>query len=250
VASVDLNADVGEEVGVPGDDDRLLAVVSSASIACGVHAGDEHSMRAALEAATRRNVVVGAHPSYDDRHGFGRRPVDVEPALLVAALEAQIGTLETLARRCGTRVRYVKPHGSLYHRMASDEVTAEAVIDAMGAFGDLVLLAPARSRAIAVAEGRGVGVAAEAFADRAYAPDGSLVARDEPGAVVTDPEAAARRALSLAVEGTVVATDGTLLELHPASICVHGDTPGAIEIATRVREALDAGGVALASFVS
>ncbi|HYA67882.1 MAG TPA: 5-oxoprolinase subunit PxpA [Acidimicrobiales bacterium] len=247
---VDLNADVGEGVGSPGDDDRLLALVTSASIACGVHAGDERTMRAALEASARRGVVVGAHPSYDDRDGFGRRAVDVEPARLVAGLEAQIGALDSLAHECGTRVRYVKPHGALYHRMASDHMTAEAVLDAMDEFDDLVLLAPAGSLAVTVAVDRNVVVAAEAFADRAYAPDGSLVSRSEPGAVITDPGDAAHRALSLALDGQIPATDGTLLALHPASICVHGDTPGALEIATRVRVALAAGGVAVASFVS
>jgi UPF0271 protein len=250
VTSVDLNADVGEGVGTGGDESRLLAVVTSASIACGVHAGDARSMRAAVEAAAGHGVVVGAHPSYDDRVGFGRRAMDVEPALLAAGLEEQIGALDTLARACGTRVRYVKPHGALYHRMASDEGIAGVVIDAMVGFGDLVLLAPAGSRAVAVAEGRGVEVAGEAFADRAYANDGSLLARHEPGAVVTDPETAAASALTLAVDGRVRAVDGTVLELRPASICVHGDTPRALAIATRVRAVLEASGVALASFAS
>jgi UPF0271 protein len=250
VASVDLNADVGEGAGADGHDGPLLDVVTSASIACGVHAGDERTMRTTLEAAARRGVVVGAHPSYDDRDGFGRRPMDVDPAELVAAVSTQIGALEALARDYGTRVRYVKPHGALYHRMAVDEPTALAVIEAAGGFDDLVLLVPAGSPAGDVAKRMGMAVATEAFADRAYLADGSLVPRHAHGAVLADPDEVAERAVALAVEGRVRTVDGTVLEIEPASICVHGDTGGALVIAARVRDALGAAGVGLASFVS
>jgi 5-oxoprolinase (ATP-hydrolysing) subunit A len=250
MVSVDLNADVGEGAGTDGHDGPLLDVVTSASIACGVHAGDQHTMRATLEAAARRGVVVGAHPSYDDRAGFGRRDMDVGPAELTALITAQIGALAALARECGTRVRYVKPNGALYHRMAVDEPTALAVIEAARDFDDLVLLAPAGSPAVAVARRADMAVATEAFADRAYLADGSLVSRQFPGAVLEDPDEVADRALSLATEGTVRTIDGAVLEMAPASICVHGDTGGALVIAERVRDALGAAGVTLASFVA
>ena len=247
--TVDLNADVGENAGADGDD-LLLDEVTSASVACGVHAGDPDTMRRTVEAATRRGVVVGAHPSYPDREGFGRRQMEMSPAQVTAEVLAQVGALDAIARGCGTRVRYVKPHGALYHRMAEDEACARAIAQACEQAGGLVLLAPAGSVAVEIAESVGVRVATEAFADRAYGPDGRLVSRAVAGAVLTDPEEVARRAVAIAVEHRVPATDGTTIAVTASSICVHGDTPGVEVLARRVRRALEGVGVALIPFVS
>ncbi|MDR3650215.1 MAG: LamB/YcsF family protein, partial [Acidimicrobiales bacterium] len=193
--SVDLNADVGEGAGgdsaagahgaAGGDraagDEVLLDLVTSASVACGVHGGDPGTMRRTVEAAARRGVVVGAHPSYPDREGFGRRPMDIAPAQVTTEVRHQVEALDSLARRCGTRVRYVKPHGALYHRMADDEECALAVADALRQVGDLVLLAPAGSRTLGLVASTGVRIATEAFADRAYRPDGRLAPRGAAG---------------------------------------------------------------------
>jgi UPF0271 protein len=249
VSSVDLNADVGEGVGADEGDDALLDVVTSASVACGVHAGDAATMRRSVEAASRRGVVVGAHPSYPDREGFGRRPMDQTPSQVTEEILAQVTALDAVARRSSTRVRYVKPHGALYHRMADDEAIARAVARACIEAGDLVLLAPAGSSAVAVAESAGVRVATEAFADRAYDPEGRLVLRTIPGAVLTDPVDVARRAVGIAVEHRLRAVDGTTINVTASSICVHGDTPGADIVARAVRRALEGAGVAVAPFV-
>jgi len=249
VICVDLNADVGEGVGTDGDVE-LLDVVTSASVACGVHAGDEATMRRTVEAAARRGVVVGAHPSYPDREGFGRRPMELSTAAITEEVLSQVTALDTVARELGTKVRYVKPHGELYHRMADDEACARAVVEALIALGDLALLAPAGSGAIDVARSMGLRVAAEAFADRAYEPDGRLVSRDIRGAVLDEADQVARRAVGIAVDHAVTAVDGSRLSLEASSICVHGDTPGATELARRVRAALEAAGVILAPFVS
>jgi UPF0271 protein len=244
---VDLNADLGEGA---GDDDAVLDVVTSASVACGVHAGDADTMRRTLQAAASRGVVVGAHPSYPDRGGFGRRDMELPAARVTEEVLAQLAALDAVARQVGTPVRYVKPHGALYNRMARDETCAGAVTEAVRQGGDLVLLAPAGSVAIEVARAAGVAVATEAFADRAYGADGALVSRREPGAVLTDAEVVVGRALAIAFEGAVTAADGTRVALEAMSICVHGDTPGAALLARRVRDALVAAGVSLRPFVS
>jgi 5-oxoprolinase (ATP-hydrolysing) subunit A len=250
VPAVDLNADVGEGADADGHDDALLDVVTSASVACGVHAGDPNTMRRTVEAAAQRGVVVGAHPSYPDREGFGRRPMDMAPAQVVEEVLAQVGALDAWARAFGTRVRYIKPHGALYHRMADDEACARALAEACHEAGELFLMAPAGSRAVDVAESAGVRVAAEAFADRAYDPQGRLVPRANPGAVLTDPEEVASRAVGIAVDHRVGAIDGTMISVAASSICVHGDTPGADVLARRVRRALEGAGVALLPFAS
>jgi len=250
VTVIDLNADVGEEASGPDGDGALLDVVTSASVACGFHAGDPSVMRRTLGDAVSRSVVVGAHPSYPDRAGFGRREMAISPARLTDDLLYQIGALDGLARAYGARVRYVKPHGALYHRMGGDEACARAVCEALLAYGSLALLAPWGSVAIAVAEHFGVEVATEAFADRAYRADGRLVDRGEAGAVVTNADVVAARAVTLAVDHRVEAVDGSSIPLAAASICIHGDTPGAAESARRVRLALAAAGVTLQSFVT
>jgi UPF0271 protein len=250
VPVIDLNADVGEEAGGPDGDGALLDVVTSASVACGFHAGDPSIMRRTLGDAVSRGVIVGAHPSYPDRDGFGRRPMEMSPTRVTDDLLYQIGALDGVARSYETRVRYVKPHGALYHRMGEDEACAQAVCEALRAYGQLSLLAPYGSVVIAVAEHYGVEVATEAFADRAYRPDGRLVDRGDAGAVVTDADTVAARAVTLAVDHRVEALDGSSITVAAASICIHGDTPGAAESARRVRQALAAAGVTLQSFVT
>jgi UPF0271 protein len=247
--SVDLNADVGEGLR-NGDDAALLDIVTSASVACGVHAGDPATMRRTVAAAVERDVVVGAHPSYPDRVGFGRRPMDLPPVQVTEEVASQVAALAAVARGCGTRLGFVKPHGALYHRMAEDEDCARAVAEAVRAAGDLVLLVPAGAATAAAVTAMGVEIATEAFADRAYGPDGRLVARTHPGAVLTDPEEVAGRARSIAVDHRVVAVDGTWVALEASSICLHGDTPGAAVLAGHVRRALEAAGVGIAPFVS
>ena len=244
---MDLNADVGE--GVKGDD-ALLDVVTSASVACGVHAGDRSTMRRTVRAALARGVVVGAHPSYPDRAGFGRRPMDLSPTRITEETLAQVRALQEVARTVETEVRYVKPHGALYNRMAEDDACARAVADAVRLAGDLVLLVPAGSSAVGVALAAGVRVATEAFADRAYTPEGRLVPRRDPGSVITDAEAVTMRALSIALSHVVAAVDGSMLTLDASSICVHGDTPGAARLARSVRDGLVAAGLTLRPFAS
>ncbi len=247
---IDLNADVGEDANGPDGDGAILDVVTSANVACGFHAGDPSVMRRTLGEAVDRGVVVGAHPSYPDRTGFGRREMEISPSRLTDDLLYQIGALDGLARTYATRVRYVKPHGALYHRMGEDEACAKAICEALLSYGNLALLAPSGSVAIAVAEHFGIEVATEAFADRAYGPDGRLASRSDPGAVVSDASEVAARAVTLAVEQRVRAGDGSWIPVSAASICIHGDTPGAAALAQAVHQALTAAGVVLQSFVT
>jgi UPF0271 protein len=250
VPVIDLNADVGEEAIGPDGDGPLLDVVTSANVACGFHAGDPSVMRRTLGDAVARQVTVGAHPSYPDRDGFGRREMEISPTRLTDDLLYQIGALDGMARTYASRVSYVKPHGALYHRMGDDEACAKAVCEALCAYGNLALLAPYGSLAVAVAEHFGVQVATEAFADRAYLPDGRLAPRSDSGAVVTDADDVAARAVTLAVDHRVAAVDGAWIPIDASSICVHGDTPGAVELARKVRNSLAAAGVELRSFVT
>ena len=242
---IDLNADLGE--GGPADRE-LLEVVTSASVACGFHAGDPGLMLHTAERAAAAGVVVGAHPSYDDREGFGRRPRDVDPRSLHALLLYQIGALEALARAAGTAVRYVKPHGALYNRAAADPAVADVVIGAVSAAGHHPLLALAGSPMVERARSAGLTVHEEGFADRAYAPDGTLVPRSERGAVIEEPGKVAEQALALALGTGVPVAGGRRVRLAAASICVHGDTPGALEQARAVRSALTGAGVTVRPF--
>jgi len=252
VVSVDLSADVGED---DAEDDgseelALFDVVTSASVACGFHAGGPGTMRRAVAAAARRGVVVGAHPSYADRDGFGRRPLDVHPGQVADEVVYQVGALDAVARAAGTRVRYVKPHGALYHRLVHDEHCARAVAEALRALGDLALVVAPGSVVLEVGAALGVAVVAEAFADRAYLPDGRLAPRSDPGAVLSDPTEVARRALSLALDGRVTALDGSEVSVAASTICVHGDTPGARTLAAVVRSTLEDAGVTVTAFAS
>lgn len=253
MARIDLNSDLGEGYGAwkMGDDVAMLAVVSSANVACGFHAGDPAGILSTLREAAARGVAVGAHVGYPDRVGFGRRPMDVAPADLEADVIYQIGALQGLARAAGTRVSYVKPHGALYNTIAHDARQAAAVIAGVRAVDpSLVLMGLAGAPVLAQARAAGLAVMAEAFADRAYRPDGQLVSRREAGAVLHDPDLVAARMLRLATEGVIEAVDGSILRLEAGSICVHGDSPGAVAMARHIRETLVQSGVTIAPFAS
>ncbi|MBO3088349.1 LamB/YcsF family protein [Cellulomonas dongxiuzhuiae] len=250
---IDLNADLGEGEGPwrlePPADAALLDLVSSANVATGYHGGDAATMALTCAGAVARGVAVGAHPSYDDREGFGRRRFDVPPAVLRAQVAYQVGALLAVATSVGARVTHVKPHGALYNAVVHDEDQAQAVVDAVAATDPtLTLLGLPGSRVLALARAAGLRVMTEAFVDRGYAPDGTLVPRGRPGALVVDPDEAARRAVRIAVEGVVVAVDGSVVELTPGSLCVHSDTPGAVGIARAVRAALAAAAVDVRPF--
>jgi UPF0271 protein len=250
---IDLNADLGEGFGVwrLGDDEALLELVSSANVACGFHAGDPATMRRVCARAAARGVAVGAQVSYRDLAGFGRRFLDVEPAELTDDLLYQLAALDGIARVSGTRVSYVKPHGALYNAAVTHTGHAQAVVDAVVGYDRrLPVLGLPGSELLRSAEAAGMRPVAEGFADRGYTPGGSLVPRREPGALVEDPALVAERAVRMATDGVVVAVDGTRLLMPVESICVHGDTPGAVAMAGAVRDALQAAGVALASFAA
>jgi UPF0271 protein len=244
--TVDLNADMGE---AQGDDATLVGLVTSANVACGFHAGDPMTMRATVHAAVRAGVAIGAHPGYPDRQGFGRRDLAATPAEITADVLYQIGALQAVCHAALTRVRYVKPHGALYNRAAKDAAAARAIADAVRLSDpSLVLLCLAGSLMIDVARDAGVATAEEAFADRAYAADGSLVSRAIPGSVLTDPTVVSARAVRMMTAGEVETFDGGTIRLRADSICVHGDTPGALEIVRAVRRALTDRGLTLAPF--
>ncbi|MEU4771189.1 5-oxoprolinase subunit PxpA [Micromonospora sp. NPDC023644] len=242
---MDLNADLGEGFGIwrLGDDTALLDLITSANVACGFHAGDASTMRRVCEGAAERGVAVGAQVGYRDLAGFGRRHIAYAFAELRDEVTYQLGALEAFCRLFGTRVRYLKPHGALYHAAACDEAQAAALVAAVGGYDDqLPLLCPPGSVLAQLAAGAGLRVVAEGFADRGYLPNGSLVPRTAPGALVTDPEEVAARAVRMATERCVVAVDGSVVPCPVESICLHGDTPGAVRCAELVRAALiDAG---------
>lgn len=251
MTTIDLNSDLGEGYGAwqMGDDAAMLDIVSSANVACGFHAGDPRGLMTTLEQAAARGVAVGAHVSYPDRLGFGRRNMDVAPDDLRADVIYQIGALQGLARAAGTRVTYVKPHGALYNTIAQDAGQGDAVIAAIRAIDpDLVLMGLAGAPILDRARAAGLRVVAEAFADRAYTPEGALVSRRQAGAVLHDPETVAARMVQLATTGVIQAVDGSDLHLRADSICVHGDSPGAVQMAAQIRQALLARGVTIAAF--
>jgi UPF0271 protein len=242
---VDLNADLGETVdGMPtADDEALFAVVSSANVACGGHAGDENSMREAVARAARFGVAVGAHPSYDDRAHFGRVRRDPEPLALRADVSAQLSALVA----AGADVRYVKPHGALYHAVVDDADQARAVVaavaDLSAVLGRPLPVLGLPGAITATAASAGLPFVHEAFLDRGYTAAGGLVPRGEPGALLGDPVHIAERAVRLVRDGEVVAIDGTLVAVDAASLCLHGDSPAAVAMARAVRAALDDAGV-------
>ena len=248
---MDLNSDLGEGYGhwTLGDDDALLEVVTSANVACGFHAGDPATIDRTVRRAVERGVAIGAQVSYPDLVGFGRRDMDVPPADLTADVLYQLGALEAFAKAAGSRVRYVKPHGALYNRIAGDPVQAAAVVEAIRRYDPaLPLLTLPGSAAMQAAGAAGIEAVGEGFADRAYTAEGRLQSRREPGAVLHDPDQVAARALRMATEGRVETVGGGEVAVEIRSLCIHGDTPGAVAMAKAVRAALDRAGVRLEAF--
>jgi 5-oxoprolinase (ATP-hydrolysing) subunit A len=248
---VDLNADVGESFGAYtiGDDEALLASVTSASVACGFHAGDPVVMTRTIQAAWRQGVVIGAHVGYPDLQGFGRRPMVLAPDELTAGVIYQIGALDAIARSLGARVRFVKPHGALYHKAAADRDVARALVAGVRAFdGKFPIVTLPDSAVVVEAAAVGVATVAECFADRAYTSAGALVSRSLPGAVIHDPDVVAARALAMATDGVIEAIDGARMQVRADSMCVHGDTAGAAALAATIRAALERAGVELKAF--
>lgn len=238
--AIDLNADLGESYGVwqLGDDTAMLAVVTSANVACGFHSGDPSTLRRTCAEAAARGVSIGAQVSYPDLAGFGRRFIDIDPTELRDAVLYQLGALDAFAQVAGTGVRYVKPHGALYHACTSHPDQAAAVVAAAHEYDpSMAILGAPGSPLLAFADELGLEAVPEAYADRAYRPDGTLVPRSEPGAVLDDPAAAAAQAVKILAEGWA------------RSICVHGDTPGAVAIASAVRAALEDAGAGIHPFV-
>ncbi|MFF1631247.1 LamB/YcsF family protein [Streptomyces sp. NPDC058272] len=248
---IDLNADLGEGFGRwrLTDDEQLLSVVTSANVACGFHAGDAATMRRVCELAAERGVRIGAQVSYRDLAGFGRRAMDVPSDELTAEVAYQIGALEVFARAAGTRVSYVKPHGALYNRVVHDEEQAGAVVEGVRlADATLPVLGLPSSRFLKLAERAGLPTVTEAFADRAYTEEGTLVPRARSGAVITDADTVVERSVRLARFGTVTSCSGERIPVRARSLCLHGDTPGAVELARRVRAGLESSGVLVTAF--
>jgi len=239
---VDLNADMGELSGA--EDEALMPHVTSASIACGLHAGDARVMRATVELARTHGVSVGAHPGFADREGFGRRNLQLPPREVEDLVLYQVGALAAIAASLGVRVRHVKPHGALYNDAAGDIGLALAIARAVRAIdGSIVLFGLAGSRLLEAGERCGLATASEVFADRAYRPDGSLQPRSERGSVLTEPERVAERAVAMVRDRAIIATDGVAIPVRVDTMCVHGDTPGAAELAARIRLRLTSAGV-------
>lgn len=239
--SIDLNADLGEGV---GDDEAMLTLVTSANIACGFHAGTPAELLATCRAAVESGVRIGAQVSYPDRAGFGRRFMDIAPAELTADMLYQIGALEAIARSAGGSVSYVKPHGALYNTIVNHERQAAAVVAAMREYdGSLALMGLPGSQVLRAASDAGIPIITEAFADRAYTPEGTLVPRTEAGAVLADSAQIAGRVVELVQHGTLTAVDGSTIRVRAESVCLHGDTPGAVAHARAVRDALVGAGI-------
>jgi UPF0271 protein len=251
MTTIDLNSDLGEGFGVwsAADDRAMLDVVSSANVACGAHAGDPSIMLATCRAAAERGVAVGAHVAYRDLIGFGRRPVHVTPEELYADVVHQLGALLATARVAGTAVTYVKPHGALYNTACADPVQAEVVARAVADVDpSLAVLALPGSELLLATERHGLRAVAEAFADRAYEPDGSLVPRSRPGSVLHDPDTVAERVLRIVTDGVTTAVDGSEVTVRADSVCVHGDSPDAVAMAQAIRALLDRHDVPITAF--
>jgi 5-oxoprolinase (ATP-hydrolysing) subunit A len=248
---IDLNSDMGESFGAyrMGADEELIRLVTSANVACGFHGGDPRTMDTTVRMAVAAGATIGAHVSYPDLIGFGRRHLQVSTDELVTDVLFQIGALEAFCRRHGTAVRYVKAHGALYNDLAEDASLAAALAEAVLAYGGgLAVLALAGSPAVEVLADRGVRVVREGFADRAYTPEGRLVPRRLPGAVITDAGAVAARGLLIALGAPIEAIDGSKVVVDVESICVHGDTPGAVDLAGALRAALVDNHIEMAAF--
>ena len=245
---IDLNSDMGESFGrwELGADEALLDLVSSANVACGFHAGDPRTMRRTVELARERGVAVGAHPGFPDLAGFGRREIAASPDEVATDILYQIGALAAFCRAAGVPLRHVKPHGALYNRIAGDERLAAAAVEGVARYGGGVILVGLPGSAVErAARAAGVPFAREAFADRAYLPDGTLAPRGLPGAVIHDPAAVAARAVRMVTAGRAETIDGGEIELAADTLCIHGDTPGAPALARAVRAALEGAGVTI-----
>jgi len=248
--TIDLNSDLGESYGQwrMGDDQAMLKLISSANIACGFHAGSPAALLATLKSAVKEGVMVGAHVSYPDLVGFGRRNMDIASDELTADVIYQIGALQGLAQAAGTRVGYVKPHGALYNTLAHDTRQAQAVIDAILAIDPtLTLVGLAGSPGLVLAQQQGLNTLAEAFADRAYHRDGTLVSRREKGSVLHDAKQVAQRMLSLVTDGGLMSVEGVFTPIQADSICVHGDSPDAVAMAAEIRTCFEANGYQIKS---
>jgi UPF0271 protein len=239
--TIDLNADVGEGC---GQDAALMPLISSANIACGIHAGDNDSMREAVALALEHGVAIGAHPSFPDREHFGRREMQLDARELHQCIVAQIESLANVAAAAGAQLRHVKPHGALYNMAARDEAIAETVVAAIRSVDPaLMMFGLAGSVMLTVAERLGLRAISEAFADRAYRPDGSLLPRNQQGSVLHDETAVASRAVAMVQGGAVIAVDGSQVAIRADTICLHGDAPGADVMALRIHDAFAAAGV-------
>lgn len=247
---IDLNADLGETTaGNPvADDGAMLQMVSSANVATGFHAGDPHSIAGTLKAAAAAGVTVGAHPGYNDPAAFGRRFLDYAPAELADEVTYQIGALDALARANGTKISYVKPHGAMYNAIVHHHAQAQAVIDGIKAFGDIPLMLLPGGVAVEIAEKSGLTVIREAFADRNYNPDGTLVSRREANAVLHDPADVVARVLEVAEHGSITAIDGSVLQVDAQSVCTHGDSPGSVNLLREVVTELNRRDIEIRSF--
>jgi UPF0271 protein len=245
---INLNADLGEGC---GDDAAMLDIVASANIACGFHAGDAATMARTVETALARGVELGAHPSYPDREGFGRRAMAMEPEEIEAVVAAQIGALSAIARLRGGRICHVKPHGALNNRAAVEADAALAIARAVRGVDDsLILLAPAGSAMVSAGRSLGLAVAEEVFADRNYADDGTLIPRNRPEALIHDPDEAAAHVLRMVGQGVIRTLSGRDLPCRADSVCVHGDDPGAVLLARRIRAVLTKSDIAVVSLFS
>ena len=248
--SIDFNSDLGEGAGT---DMALMPLVTSANIACGGHAGNDNTMRTTVELAMRHKVAIGAHPGYPDRERFGRVPMEIPSRELSESIRRQLDSLIGIAGRMGARVTHVKAHGALYNQAERDAAIARSIIFGIQAATgghELVIVAPPGSAMLDEAKGMGMKVAREGFVDRRYEPDGTLQSRSIAGAVITNPGDAMRQALSFVKNGGVTAINGSFLKLEVDTLCVHGDTPGAADIARAVRDALNTAKVKVAPFRS
>lgn len=248
MTAIDFNSDVGElrELVEDGTQEALMASLTSVNVACGAHAGDEFMMRATIEQALKRNVAVGAHPGYKDRENFGRIELKLTSSEIADSVYEQLRDLEKIAQAFGVPISHVKPHGALYNQAVHDETVAAAIAEGVGRWRhDVVLVGLAGSNMLEVFRAAGFAVAAEAFVDRRYEPNGALRSRKLPDALITDPAAAARQALRIVEKGSVLAWDGSEVRVQTQTLCVHGDSPGAAKIAAQVTTTLRAAGVEL-----
>ncbi len=251
MTTIDLNSDVGESFGrwVLGDDATILTSVTSANVACGFHAGDATTIRETCAHAVANGVVIGAHPGYRDLAGFGRRFIDMDPGELADDVVYQIGALEALAKACGGSIRYVKPHGALYNATVHHQAQADAVVAAVRSYdASLPVLGLPGSELLRAVDVAGMRAVPEAFADRGYTPKATLVPRSREGALIADPQVVAERVLQMVVDGSVQAVDGSRVAISAESVCVHGDSPGAVEMALQVRAILADAGVTVVAF--